>query len=72
MTTYNESNAQLTNALCGRTIDHIVRAGKELEIVCTDGHVVVIQADINGDIHHKKTDVRVMLPPLSAISKVYY
>lgn len=58
----NESNARITEQLTGRTIDHVIRKGKEIEMVCTDGHVVVIQADINGDIHHKRTDVRIMLP----------
>lgn len=63
--TYDESNAQLTMGLCGRTIDHIIRAGKELEFVCTDGHSIVIQADVHGDIHFKRRDVKIFLPGMS-------
>ncbi len=66
--TFDESNAMLTEQLTGRTIDHIVRKGKELEFICNDGHVVILQADINGDICYKKTDVRIMLPGVNMFS----
>ena len=69
MDTFNEANAKLTNELTGRTIDHVIRNGKEIEMVCNDGHVVVIQADIHGDIHHKQTNVKVILPTLSLFGK---
>lgn len=72
MTTFNESNARLTDQLAGRTIDHLVRNGKEIEIICTDGHTVVIQADVNGDIHYKRTDVRIVLPSLSAVGQAHF
>lgn len=67
--TFDESNAQLTEQLTGRQIDHLARVGKELEVVCCDGHVVVLQADINGDIHFKRTDVRIMLPGVDMFGK---
>ena len=61
MPTFDEANARITEELTGRTIDHVIRNGLELELVCVDGHVVVIQATIEGHIVHKKTDVRVTL-----------
>ena len=68
--TFDESNAYLTQEFAGRRIDYVVRKGKELEFVCTDGHVVIIQADVNGDIHFKQTDVRISLPGVDMFSKV--
>lgn len=62
MAVFDAANSRLTDQLAGRTINYVVRKGKELEFVCDDGHVVILQADVDGDIHHKKTDVRVMLP----------
>lgn len=70
MPTYDESNARLTDELTGRTIDHLIRKGLEIHIVCTDGHTVVIQADDNGEIHYKRTDVSIMLPGVSMFSEV--
>lgn len=67
--TFDESNAQLTEQLTGRTIEYILRKGKEIELVCTDGHVVVIQADTRGDIHFKRTDVRIQLPSFSVFGR---
>jgi len=57
----DEADGRLTNQLCGRTIDYIYRQGKELIIQTTDGHSVVIQADVDGDIQHKRTDVAVLI-----------
>jgi hypothetical protein len=68
--TYDESNAALTMGLCGRTIDHILRLGKELHFVCTDSHIIVIQADTQGDIHFKRRDVRIVLPGLNATDEL--
>lgn len=59
--TFDESNAEITNALTGRQISHIVRNGKILEFYTEDGHVVKLQADVNGDIHYHGTDVKIML-----------
>ena len=59
--TFDESNAILTEQLAGRRIDYLFRKGKELHIVCMDGHTVVLQADVNGDVHYKKTDVTIKL-----------
>lgn len=67
--TFDESNAILTQELAGRRIDYLVRKGKELHIVCTDGHIVVIQSDTMGDIHFKRTDVSIVLPGVEFLSK---
>ena len=58
----DESNGRLTQELVGRTIDHVVRKGLQLELVTECGHRVVIQADTNYNIHHIKTDVAVVVP----------
>lgn len=55
---FDESDAKITELMTGRTIDHVIRNGKELEFVCNDGHICVIQADVDGDIHLKRVDVR--------------
>lgn len=62
--TYDESNAQLTDRLTGKVVDHVERVGKELHFVLTDGHTVVIQSDVNGDIHFKKQNVSIQLPSI--------
>jgi len=59
--TFDESNARITQELTGREFDHFYRKGKEFHIVCTDGHSVVLQADVNGEIHYLRTDVTIML-----------
>lgn len=69
MTTFNESNAAITEHLTGRIIEHVIRKGKELHFVCSDSHVIVLQADVNGDIHYKKTDVSIMLPGVSMLAE---
>jgi hypothetical protein len=61
----DESNAILTQQLAGRRIDYLFRKNKELHIVCTDGHTVVLQTDINGEIQFKKTDVKILMPGVS-------
>lgn len=60
--TFDESNAHITEQLCGRTIEHVVRVGKVLEFHTTCGHVVKLQACENHDIHFVGTDVRIILP----------
>lgn len=55
------SDSRITDQLCGRTIEHVVRNGKVLEFYTTDGHVVKLQADVDYDIHHRGTDVKIML-----------
>jgi len=59
------TDSKITDQLSGRTIDHVIRNGKQLEFVTTDGHVVVLQSDINYNIQHFKTDVRIVLPGVS-------
>lgn len=60
--TFDESNAYLTNELCGRTIARVERQGKDLVLVCTCGHEIVIRSDINHDIHYVKTNVKIAIP----------
>jgi hypothetical protein len=64
---YDNSDSRITDQLSGRTIDHVIRSGKQIELVCADGHVIILQADIDGDIHHRKTDVRITLPNVSML-----
>ena len=59
--TFDESNSKITEHLTNHTIDYVVRNGKELEFHTTDGHSIVLQADVNGDIHFKRQDVRVVI-----------
>jgi len=66
---FDESNAMLTQELAGRRIDYLFRKGKELHIVCTCGHTVVLQSDINHDIHFKRTDVSITLPRIEMFGK---
>lgn len=58
---FDESGAIITTMLCGRVISHVTRRGKELELHTQDGHTVVLQADVSGDIHYKKQSVQVAL-----------
>lgn len=68
--TFDESNAILTQELAGRRIDYLVRKGKELHVICTDGHTVVLQSDVNHDIHFKRTDVTIKIPGVDMIPDV--
>ena len=63
--TFDESNAQLTEHLTGRTIEYVARQGKELLIKTTSGHTIVLQTDINGDIMFKRMDCSVVIPGVS-------
>lgn len=60
--TFDESNAMITDRIAGKVVAHVERVGKELHFVLEDGHIIVLQADVNGDIHYKKTSVCVQLP----------
>lgn len=68
--TFDEANARITEQLVGRTVDHVLRKGLEIEIVCTDGHVVVLAATKDYHIVHKRTDVRIVLPSVPVFSDV--
>ena len=61
--TFDESNAKMTEELCGRTVDWVVREGKEIVIYTTCGHQITLQADVNGDIRYKSTAVHIVLDP---------
>ena len=61
----DESDARITNALAGKTFDHIERQGLELHIVTTCGHKITLASDTNYNIHMKKMGVTVMLPRVS-------
>jgi hypothetical protein len=67
--TFDESNSQITDSLCGRTIERVERHGKELVFVTTCGHEVKLQSDTNHDIHFKGCGVKIMLDsiPMGAI-----
>jgi hypothetical protein len=62
--TFDESNARITNELTGRTIDHVVRNGKALELHTACGHCVKLQSDVNHDIHFAGTSVHIKLDPM--------
>lgn len=68
--TFDESNAAITNELTGREIEHVIRNGKILEIVTACGHVIKLQADINGDIHYRGTEVRIVLPAALSVGSI--
>ena len=63
--TYDESNARLTEALTGRTIEYLYREGKMLHIVTTDGHDIALQSDVNHDIHFKSMGVKIYVNGVS-------
>ncbi len=62
--TFDESFAAITEALTGRTVEHVERCGKELRIRTTCSHEVKLLADVNGDIHFNGTAVKIILPSL--------
>ena len=59
--TFDESNSRITDYLTGRKINYVVRNGKELEFYTDDGHCIVLKADVNGDIHFKRQNVKVAI-----------
>lgn len=67
--TFDESYAHITEALTGRTIERVERAGKELHVCTACGHKVKLQADINGDIHFKGVGVSIALEGLDLFSQ---
>ena len=62
MATFDEADGRITNALCGRTVEYVVRNGLDLELVCADGHTVVLASDLGHNVHLKRTDVSIALP----------
>ena len=67
--TYDESNALITTELTGRTIDHVIRNGKVLELHCVDGHCVKLQSDDKHEIHYAGTSVHIVLDSLSVFGE---
>lgn len=59
--TFDESNAKLTELMCGRTVDCILRKGLEIIFVFTDGMHVTIASDNKYTIHYKKHETRIYL-----------
>lgn len=68
--TFDESNARITSAFTGRTIEYVFRKGKELVFHTSCGHEISIQADVNGDIHFRRQGVRIVLPGVDALNEV--
>lgn len=66
--TFDEANAQITEAMTGRTVEYVERVGKELHFCMTDGHVVVVQATVDGHIVRKRVDVRIVVPAVEVHS----
>ena len=58
---FDESNGRLTTELCGRTVEYVTRQGLELTLHMTGGHEVVLAADVDFNIQHKKTDVKIQI-----------
>lgn len=63
--TFDESHAKITEELTGRSVDHVVRNGKVLELHTQCGHVIKLQADDKHDIHYAGTAVSIVLDPLA-------
>ena len=61
--TFDESNSKITEHLTGRTIDHVIRNGKVIELHTTCGHCIKLQSDVNHDIHFVGQSVSIMLDP---------
>ncbi len=59
---FDESDSKITDHLCGKEILHVVRKGKVLEFHSVCGHVIKLQACINGDIHFRGLSVNIILP----------
>jgi len=66
---FDESDARITNILTGKVFDYFYRQGKELHIVTTCGHDVVLQSDIEGDINCKSVGVKVIIPAAELFSE---
>ena len=67
---FDEANAVITEKLTGRTIQHVVRNGKVLEIYTDDGHIIQLQADVDGDIHYKGMSVKITLEGLDVFGEI--
>lgn len=61
--------SKITDALSGRTVERVYREGLELRIDTTDGHSIVLQADVNHKIHLKRTDVKIFVPQVSLFGR---
>jgi len=64
--TFDEADAQITNAMAGKTVDYVERVGPELHFYLTDGHVVVLQSTCDHHIVRKRVDVKVVVPQATA------
>lgn len=65
--TFDESNARLTESFHGRTINYVVRNGKQLEFHTECGHVIKLQSDIDHDIHFVSQGVSIQLTGVSML-----
>jgi len=67
--TYDESNGKITQELTNRTIDHVVRNGKVLELHTTCGHCIKLQSDDKHDIHFAGTSVHIALDGIGMLGQ---
>jgi len=63
--TFEEANAQITEALHGRTFSYLYRKGQELHVVCEDGRDIALQATVDGHIALKNFGSTVIVPPVN-------
>ena len=59
--TYDESNARITELMCGRMVESVYRKGKDLIVTFTDGMEVTLASDVNHDIQYKNHETRVYI-----------
>ena len=56
---------QITEALTGRTVDHVLRDDNGIKLCMTCGREVELYVDENGEIQLKRVNAKIVLPSLN-------
>jgi hypothetical protein len=64
-------NGSITDNLAGRTIERVLREGRDLIFCCTDGAEVRLRADVNYEIRFISKGVKIVVPSAALKGGVY-
>lgn len=64
-------NGSITDHLAGRTIDHVIRDGRDLIFCCVDGAEVRLRSDVQHNIRFVSKSVKIVVPGANVKGAIY-
>lgn len=62
------SKPAITDALCGRTIEYVIRGDRTITLCTTCGHDIELETDQTGQIQLKSIGVRIQIKGLGLLN----